>query len=430
MTAKEPELYTVPISARTEGLPWKRKLIALASGVVFAVACLTMNITQIVFLLPLSVLPFKWSRTLYTDGIRHTKRAFGCLLILMCQWFAPTKLVISFEREGKGRFTEEEIERIVKKNKNGEVEWLDLPTKFILIANHQVYPDWWYGWSLTYFIGPRGVHDSVYITLKKSLQVSLRFDIPLWSQINCFQWVPVLGWGMQFYNFIFLARSWVSDRVHLSSHLSALGKAAEDHDNPLVFFLYPEGTVVSKDTRPISKKFADKMGIDDMTNMLLPRSTGLQYSLRSLVPRIPDLKLLDMTTVYPGIPPMGYGQSWYTLRSIFLNGVAPPAIHYHLRLFSMNDVPIGDLSKTRLTDSKSSAVEVEIPEEEKSAFDLWLRELWHEKDRSITRWFETCSFDKTSFEIPLRLKQTRDTLDALGFFLPAVVGYMWSKTKK
>ncbi|KAF8213339.1 acyltransferase-domain-containing protein [Mycena galopus ATCC 62051] len=327
----------------------------------------------------------------------------------MCQWFAPTKLVISFEREGKGRFTAEEIERIVIKNKNGEVQWLDLPTKFILIANHQVYPDWWYGWCLTYFIGPHGVHDSVYITLKKSLQ-----------------WMPILGWGMRFFNFIFLARSWVSDRVQLSTHLSALGKAAEEHDNPLVFFLYPEGTVVSKDTRPISKKFADKMGIDDMTNMLLPRSTGLHYSLRSLAPRIPDLKLLDMTTVYPGIPPMGYGQSWYTIRSIFLNGIPPPAIHYHLRLFGMDDVPIGDMSKTSpksVPDSNSSAVEVDIPEQEKAAFDLWLRELWHEKDTSITRWFEECSFDKTSFEIPLRLRQTRDILDALGFFPPAVVGY-------
>ncbi|KAJ6519558.1 acyltransferase-domain-containing protein [Mycena sanguinolenta] len=414
MTAKKSELYTIPIAARTESLPWKRKLIALVSGIVFTVTCLTMNIMQIVFLLPLLALPFNWSRTLYADGIRHTKRAFGCLLILMCQWFAPTKLIISFEREGKGRFTDEDIERIVKRNKNGEVEWLDLPTKFILIANHQVYPDWWYGWGLTYFIGPRGAHDSVYIALKKSLQ-----------------WVPILGWGMQFFNFIFLARSWVSDRAQLASSLSALGKAAEEHDNPLVFFLYPEGTVVSKDTRPISKKFADKMGIDDMTNMLLPRSTGLQYSLRSLAPRIPDLKLLDMTTVYPGIPPMGYGQSWYTLRSIFLNGVAPPAIHYHIRVFSMGDVPIGDLSKTnRTANPKTPAVEVDIPEEEKAAFDLWLRELWHEKDRSITRWFEASSFDKRQFEIPLRLKGTRDTLDALGFFLPAFVEYVWSRIRK
>ncbi|KAJ7492889.1 acyltransferase-domain-containing protein [Mycena latifolia] len=410
--AASPEPYTLPISARTERLSWRRKMIATASAVVFALACLMINATQIVFLLPLWLLPFKW----YTNGIRYTKRAFGCLLILMCQWFAPTKLVISFEREGKGSFTPEQIEQIVIKDENGQVVYLDLPTKFILIANHQVYADWWYAWCLTYFIGASGVHDSVFITLKKSLQ-----------------WLPILGWGMRFYNFIFLARSWVSDRVQLSSHLSALGKAAEQEDNPLVFFLYPEGTVVSKNTRPISKKFADKMGIDDMANVLLPRSTGLHYSLRSLAPRIPDLKLLDITTVYPGIPPMGYGQSYYTLRSIFLNGIPPPAIHMHLRMFDVaTNVPIGDLSKTNPTTSplSSSPVEVEIPEREKAAFDIWLRELWHEKDVSITRWFEGTSFAKTNFEIPLRLRNTRDVCDALGFFLPAVVGYVWSRIRK
>lgn len=43
-----------------------------------------------------------------------------------------------------------------------------------------------------------------------------------------------------------------------------------------------------------------------MKNILLPRSTGLHYSLRSLAPRIPDLKLLDLTVVYPGEPaPIG-----------------------------------------------------------------------------------------------------------------------------
>lgn len=37
-----------------------------------------------------------------------------------------------------------------------------------------------------------------------------------------------------------------------------------------------------------------------MKNVLLPRSTGLHYSLRSLAPYIPDLKVLDLTVVYPG----------------------------------------------------------------------------------------------------------------------------------
>lgn len=124
---------------------------------------------------------------------------------------------------------------------------------------------------------------------------------------------------MQLYNFIFLARSWASDRLYLSDRLSWLGRRAESEDTPLTFILYPEGTLISKDTRPISKKYADKLGIvrhyipsifhqqtlntvgqPDMSHTLLPRSTGLHYSLRSLAPRIPSLELIDITVAYPG----------------------------------------------------------------------------------------------------------------------------------
>lgn len=66
---------------------------------------------------------------------------------------------------------------------------------------------------------------------------------------------------MQFFNFIFLARSWASDRLQLTQSLSWLAHRAEKEDSPLTFILYPEGTLVSKDTRPISKKYADKLGI-------------------------------------------------------------------------------------------------------------------------------------------------------------------------
>jgi 1-acyl-sn-glycerol-3-phosphate acyltransferase len=109
-------------------------------------------------------------------------------------------------------------------------------------------------------------HKDVFIVLKKSLK-----------------WVPIAGWvrnivyvcaylgmiimcdrylqGMQFFDFIFLARSWAADKLQLSRHLSRIGRMAEKTDKPLTLILYPEGTLVSKDTRPISKKFADKMGM-------------------------------------------------------------------------------------------------------------------------------------------------------------------------
>jgi 1-acyl-sn-glycerol-3-phosphate acyltransferase len=88
---------------------------------------------------------------------------------------------------------------------------------------------------------------------------------------------------MQFFNFIFLARSWASDRIYLVKQLALLGQRAQLHDTPLTFILYPEGTLVSKDTRPISKKYADKLGIvspSTYQSYLLPSLTGYRFAAR------------------------------------------------------------------------------------------------------------------------------------------------------
>ena len=192
-----------------------------------------------------------------------------------------------------------------------------------------------------------------------------------------------------------------------------------------------------------------------MKNLLLPRSTGLHYSLRSLAPKIPDLRLLDMTVVYPGmlyyrgnaavtdqiigIPPMQYGQDYYTLRSIFFDGVAPPEIHVHLRMFEVTrNVPIGDLagtSDTKTPDPKAKhTVEVDIPDHEKHIFDVWLRTLWMEKDVSMDNFFKTGLFESatsnaTTVEIPLKLHSKREILDAFCFFWPGGMAYLWHKMR-
>lgn len=414
-------LYERPISRRPAST-WGRMPVALLFCILFNIACLMIHGFQLGFLLPLRLLPFNASKNLYNEGIRYTKAAFGCLLILTSQWFAPTKFLVSFQTEGKGRFTSDDLKGIVTRSWDGSVLHLNLPTKFVLISNHQVYADWWYAWCLTYFIGPNGVHRNVYITLKNSLK-----------------WIPIVGWAMQLYNFIFLARSWASDRVNLASQLSSLGKQAEEKDDPFCFLLYPEGTLVSKETRPISRKFADKNGFSDLTHLLLPRSTGLHYSLRSLVPHIPDLHLIDMTVIYPGVPPLGYGQDYYTLRSIFIHGVPPPVIHIHLRIFDVTDVPIGKFSTESPVPADgqlgSSMMEVDISQAEKDAFDTWLRDLWQEKDTFIGRvsgtGLEKTSYTEGAVEIPLKLRQKREILDAFCFFITAMVtamvGYTWRK---
>ncbi len=197
-----------------------------------------------------------------------------------------------------------------------------------------------------------------------------------------------------------------------------------------------------------------------MRHTLLPRSTGLHYSLRSLAPRIPSLELIDITVAYPGsysttpgslctdhrvgIPPYKYGQSYYTLRSIFFDGVPPPKVHMHIRKFRVaHEVPIGDLSasnpstvpsgKSKSEKAHTDAVEVDIPEIEKDRFDSWLRDLWRRKDDDVERYLADGSFatdPKQVVEIPVALKRKREALDAFCFFVPAFAGWLFSKISR
>jgi len=174
-------LHAVPVAERPSG---HRYFKSLLFGLVFDTSLICINGTQFVFF-PLRLIPLKVTRDLYEAAIAYTKSSFGVLcgefsplkfklplkmtsvtLVLMCQWFAPTSLLITTEG------MDESI--LVRDPETGQVVGLNLPPKLVLMANHQVYCDWWYLWAFTYFLN---VHDSVLIILKKSLK-----------------WVPVVGW--------------------------------------------------------------------------------------------------------------------------------------------------------------------------------------------------------------------------------------------
>lgn len=79
MNASTPELYSLPISQRPPS-SWRRTFKAAVFFILFNLGCLMVHATQMIILLPIRVLPFKWSKDIYNDGICYTKGAFGCLL--------------------------------------------------------------------------------------------------------------------------------------------------------------------------------------------------------------------------------------------------------------------------------------------------------------------------------------------------------------
>lgn len=135
-----------------------------------------------------------------------------------------------------------------------------------------------------------------------------------------------------------------------------------------------------------------------------------------------------------GIPEFKYGQSYYTLRSVFFDRIPPPAVHMHIRAFDVSrEVPIGDISASNpdvLPQNKGAAIETDVPEDEKEAFDEWLRDLWREKDGMMVRYLETGSFAEEGEKevvIPVKLRSRWEALTPFGFFIPDVVD--WARGK-
>lgn len=178
-----------------------------------------------------------------------------------------------------------------------------------------------------------------------------------------------------------------------------------------------------------------------MRNCLLPRSTGLLFALRTLAPYVPDLHILDVTMAYPGIPPAGYGQSYYTLRSVFLDRVPPPALHVHLRLYQVaRDVPIGDVQAGSVGRGAEASVE------ETKVFEEWLRRRWREKDELLEGFYRDGHFGSGgerpvgssagtegavsgAVEVPVKVRSGWDVVNAYCWFLPWIVWYEVGKVK-
>jgi hypothetical protein len=196
------------------------------------------------------------------------------------------------------------------------------------------------------------MHGFIYIILKESLKN-----------------IPIIGWGAQFYNFIFLSRKWEEDEATFKRHLTQLNKPTD----PMWLIIFPEGTNLSQSTREKSKKWAEKNGLQDMKHQLLPRSTGLRFCLQEL--RQTTEWLYDCTIAYEGVPPGQFGQDIFTLRSSFFEGRPPKSVNMHWRRFHIDSIPINN----------------------KAAFEVWLRNRWREKDYMLEYFNRNTRFPADDF---------------------------------
>ncbi|KIV83775.1 hypothetical protein PV11_05770 [Exophiala sideris] len=336
MTALEPAAgFSLESPAdRPDGVPLKKGEYSIASRALalstyFLSGALAINLSQFMGA-PLALVNQDW----YNAWIAFTKQSFGLLTMTLTQTFAPTKVIVSGDESVRGQLF---------KSTDGDLV-LDFPDRLILIANHQIYTDWLYLWWIAYC---NGMHGRLYIILKESLKK-----------------IPVLGWGMQFNQFIFLKRNWEQDRPNMASALQRLNKPAD----PMWLLLFPEGTNLAPSTRAKSTAWANKQGIPDTRHVLLPRSTGLHFCLEELKNTVDYV--YDCTVAYEGVPRGQFAQDIFTLKSGYLEGRPPKSVSMHWRRFAVKDIPLHN----------------------DKAFELWLLARWREKDVLIEKWYQTGRF--------------------------------------
>jgi lysocardiolipin and lysophospholipid acyltransferase len=133
------------------------------------------------------------------------------------------------------------------------------------------------------------MHGHFYIILKESLK-----------------YIPIMGQGMQFYNFIFMSRKWAKDKARMAYRLNKLKQkvsgrlTGEEALRPMWLLIFPEGTNLSQNTKANSSKWAAKQGIEDLQHQVLPRTTGTFFCLNELKGTVDFV--YDCTLAYEGIP--------------------------------------------------------------------------------------------------------------------------------
>lgn len=207
----------------------------------------------------------------------------------------------------------------------------------VIMSNHQTYVDWAYLWWLAY---AADCHSAVCIMLKESLGK-----------------IPIFGWIMHCFRFVFLSRNYADDEPVIKSRIAEMNARPKDL---LWFVMYPEGTVVNKETHERTEKYAEKADIPRRQipkHMLLPRSRGLQTVLQGL--HSSTKVLYDVTVVYSPVSAAGEpAETFYSMPKTFFRSEGAPVVQYHVREFAIH----------------------EIPYQNDEEFAEWLRERYVEKD--------------------------------------------------
>jgi lysocardiolipin and lysophospholipid acyltransferase len=221
-------------------------------------------------------------------------------------------------------------------------DWQPLPKSCLLTANHQIYVDWLFIWFLTYISRVR-----IVIVLKEELKS-----------------VPIFGWGMSLMRFLFLKRKLSVDLERIENFIK---KNQWDY-NMLIF---PEGTVLTHDTREKTLSYAHRSGLQPYAHVLLPRASGLFHICKKSNAKT----LIDFTIGYHGVSKDLYAYDVYPIEKLLLHNHSPKEVHVHCHAINLSEIP--GIRQDHLSE-----------EEQFKLFSDWLMQLYRQKDEKLAYFYK------------------------------------------
>ncbi|KAE9040670.1 hypothetical protein PR003_g4280 [Phytophthora rubi] len=176
----------------------------------------------------------------------------------------------------------------------------DMPQdRALWLSNHRTRIDWMLLWGVAW--RTRTLHQ-LRIVLKAPLRK-----------------IPIFGWAMQHFIFIFLQRRWADDQVNLRKLLPFLTSAEPEAS----YLMFPEGTDLSESNLEKSAAFAKKNGLPPRKYSLYPRTTGWTFMFPLLRSQL--TAVYDVTMFY-----VDYAANERPSEASLLTGRVPRMIHFYV----------------------------------------------------------------------------------------------------
>eukprot|EP01061_Rhynchopus_euleeides_P000696 TRINITY_DN10502_c0_g1_i1.p1 TRINITY_DN10502_c0_g1~~TRINITY_DN10502_c0_g1_i1.p1 ORF type:complete len:376 (+),score=156.01 TRINITY_DN10502_c0_g1_i1:201-1328(+) len=183
----------------------------------------------------------------------------------------------------------------------------------LILSNHRTRIDWMMLWGILLQC-PGNPLQHLRIVLKKDLKK-----------------LPLFGWAMASFRFLFLSRDWNQDKLELSLFCDYY----KTHDAGASFLIFPEGTDLSARNLKRSNDYAEKQGWEPLTQVMYPKSTGTLFLFENLKSKLDCV--YDITMGYTD-----YAEGERPSEILMAKGRFPRDVHVHIDRVPIADIPVDE----------------------------------------------------------------------------------------